>query len=85
MSCAVTKMKVSMIGWQIVCCREISRSLTGLRLLLQCAYSQILHVLCRFNILSRKDAHAADELHHHLQDDITSRQAKLQKMADESK
>eukprot|EP00878_Enallax_costatus_P008477 GHUV01008861.1.p1 GENE.GHUV01008861.1~~GHUV01008861.1.p1 ORF type:complete len:276 (+),score=125.80 GHUV01008861.1:268-1095(+) len=39
----------------------------------------------RFNILTRKNAQVAGELHHHLQDDIDTRQAKLKKMADDSK
>ena len=40
---------------------------------------------CRFNILTRKNAQVAGELHHHLQDDIDTRQAKLKKMAEDSK
>lgn len=39
----------------------------------------------RFNALTRKNPESSAKLHHHLQDDIAARQAKLQAMADESK
>lgn len=39
----------------------------------------------RFASLTRKNPKVSAELHHHLQDDIDARQAKLKKMADDSK